>query len=338
MVTKLSALALAGAPNLLDLLEGTDISDLTDGAGGSSRGYPLYNVLGLLNATCQGRLTLTSNLPVTVADVTGATNIYFTPHKGNKVALHDGTTPRLYAFTELALALGTLTNGLPYDTFLYDNAGTLTLEKLAWASTSARATAITLVDGIPYRTGALTHRLLGTFMATSTTTTEDSATKRFLANLYNAAPRPMMACPGYVNGDDYTSYNHSGTTFSELNGGVGSKLEFLVPLDGGFASADMTLLGDFVGTVTNIVAGIGIDSITGPKKAIFGGGVGAGAGGSVRVCAPCAVKEVLAAGYHYFSMLALASGSGSATIWADIPRTGAAADPRATSMDAWVLG
>lgn len=46
---------------------------------------------GLFPSICQGRLTLTSGTPVTTSDVTAATTIYFTPYKGNRIALCGGT-------------------------------------------------------------------------------------------------------------------------------------------------------------------------------------------------------------------------------------------------------
>lgn len=146
----------------------------------------------LIAGICEGRLTLTTALPVTTADVTGATNVFFTPYKGTNIALYDGTTNwGLFPFTERTLALGTLTNDLPYDVFIYNNAGTITLEALAWSSKTARATALVLQDGVLSKTGALTRRYLGTFHTTATTTTEDSAAKRLLWNYYNRVNRPL---------------------------------------------------------------------------------------------------------------------------------------------------
>lgn len=57
---------------------------------------------------CQGRLTLTSNTPVTTSDVT-STAIYFTPFNGNRVSLYQDGRWQLYSFAELDLTLS-LTN------------------------------------------------------------------------------------------------------------------------------------------------------------------------------------------------------------------------------------
>ncbi|MFZ1043903.1 MAG: hypothetical protein WAN58_21585, partial [Anaerolineales bacterium] len=66
-------------------------------------------------AVADGRLTLTSGTPVTTSDVIGATNIYYTPYKGTKIGLYDGSsTWNIVTFAETSLPLGTLTNGLTY--------------------------------------------------------------------------------------------------------------------------------------------------------------------------------------------------------------------------------
>jgi hypothetical protein len=140
---------------------------------------------------CDFRLTLTTAVPVTTSDVTGATTIYCTPFNGNSIALYDGTNWNLRQSAEFSIALGTLTSGKPYDVFCYDNSGTPTLELLAWTNDTTRATALTRQDGILCKSGALTRRYLGSFYTTSTTTTEDSFVKRYLFNYYNRVEKPL---------------------------------------------------------------------------------------------------------------------------------------------------
>jgi hypothetical protein len=144
-----------------------------------------------------GRLTLESGVPVSTTNQTAKTTIYFTPYQGNCISVYDGMTWVCHQFTELSLALGTLVADKNYDVFVYDNAGTLTLELgAAWTSDIARADAVSLQDGILVKTGALTRKLLGTIRTTSTTTTEDSLTKRLVSNVYNRKIRDMfMASP-----------------------------------------------------------------------------------------------------------------------------------------------
>jgi hypothetical protein len=77
---------------------------------------------------CEGRLTLESGVPVSVADQTAKTSVFFTPHRGNRVGLYDGTRWHVRPFTQLTGALGTLVADKLYDWFIWDNAGVPTLE------------------------------------------------------------------------------------------------------------------------------------------------------------------------------------------------------------------
>ena len=141
-----------------------------------------------------GRLTLTSGTAVTTADVTGATTLYFTPYKSDRLALYDGTNWRVYSFAEKSLALGTLTSGTNYDVFAYASGGAVTLDNtslVAWSSNTARATNIVQQNGVWVKSGSTTYRYLGTIRTTATTTTEDSALNRYVFNASNRVRRPM---------------------------------------------------------------------------------------------------------------------------------------------------
>ena len=215
--TKVSALTEVSVPDLADDLY------LVDDTGPTSYKVGTDRLLGLLPSVCDGRLTLTSGTPVTTADVTAATSIYFTPYIGDRIAIYDGTRWRLYAFAELTLALGTLTAALPYDVFIYDNAGTLTLEALAWTNGTTRATALVRQNGVWCKTGALTRRYLGTFYTTATTTTEDSAQKRYLFNRQNRVLRHGRNVPG-------GSHTIQNVAAREWNNGTAARINFIVGL------------------------------------------------------------------------------------------------------------
>lgn len=159
---------------------------------------------------CEGRLTLTTAVPVTTSDVTGATTVYFTPYKGNRISLYTNSAWTLYTFTEKSVALGTLGSAtIPNDVFIYDNSGTLTLEMVAWSSTTARATALVLQDGVLVKSGSTNKRYLGTFTPTSTTTTEDSVLNRQLGNYYNRQPREILVT------DATGSWTQTATSFTQ---------------------------------------------------------------------------------------------------------------------------
>lgn len=161
------------------------------------------------------RLTLTSNVPVTTTDVTGASTLYLTPYNGNQIALYTSGQWVLLTSTQVSLALSGLTNNTLYDVFAYNNAGTVTLETAAWsnsgAGTSARATALAYQDGVLVRSGDVTRRYLGTFRSTGTTTTEDSAAKRFLYNYGSRIQRRLTA------NDSTASWTYTTATWRAAN-------------------------------------------------------------------------------------------------------------------------
>lgn len=136
-----------------------------------------------------GRLTLSSGTPVTTADVTAATTIYYTPYNGNRIALYD-TSWKIYTFSELSLSLSGFTANTNYDVFVYANSGVPTLVTYAWASSGAgtgtRTHPIILQDGVLVRNGATHLRYIGTIRTTGTIgQCDDSVTKRFVWNVYN---------------------------------------------------------------------------------------------------------------------------------------------------------
>lgn len=89
---------------------------------------------GASPATFEARLTLTSGTPVTTTDVTGAGTIYLTPFRGNYIGLYNGSAWELLALSEISLSLSGLNPWSIHDVFVYNNAGTPTLELTAWTA------------------------------------------------------------------------------------------------------------------------------------------------------------------------------------------------------------
>jgi hypothetical protein len=254
---------------------------------------------------CEGRLTLTTLTPVTTADVTGATSIKFTPFVGNRIALYDGSaTWAKIAFVETSLSLGTLTNALPYDVFGYNNGGTLALELLGWSSATARATALVLQDGVYVKSGATTRRYLGTFVTTSTTTTEDSLVKRYVWNYYNRRPRPLKRL------ETASTWTYATATWRQANANTANQLMWVTGVD----EIPVSVIAVTVAAnpSSNILVGgaIGLDSITGPSGAqsvTFFTQVA-----NVPVENVCVLNQFCGIGAHYASWLDY-SASGTTT-------------------------
>lgn len=263
------------------------------------------NGLGAPNR-CDGRLTLTSGTAVTTADVTAAGTIYFTPYKGNEVALFDGTHWISYEFTERSLAL-TLTAASVYDVFLYNSAGTLTLETLIWTNATTRATALVLQDGIYCKTGALTRRYLGTIYASGTNTTEDSITKRYVWNHYNQMPRRMLAQ------ETTASWTYASSALRGSNNSTVCRLNMVI----GLSEAEVVALAhanvNFTTTAHAQIA-IGLDSTSAASVAttdliLCVGSAGGYGSGSSRYSGYPGI------GFHYLQQLEANDGSGNTGTW-----------------------
>lgn len=153
----------------------------------------------VLPSTCDARLTLTQGVAVTTSDVVDASTLYLTRYQGSHVALWDGSAWVLHEIPsgDVSLALSGLTDGKVYDVFLHDNAGTLTLSlSAAWADGTTRTDALAYQDGVRVLASDHTKRLVGTFVATGTDTTEDSGgtedfskQRRYLCNERHKVPR-----------------------------------------------------------------------------------------------------------------------------------------------------
>lgn len=255
-------------------------------------------LLALQGVIPGGRLTLTSGSPVTNSDVVGATTVYYTSYLSNTIQLYDGNSWKTVSFTEKSIALGTVTSALPYDVFGYLSSGTLALEKLAWTSATARATALTRQDGRVVKSGNATRLYLGTFYTTSTTTTEDSEAKRFLWNMYNRIPRPL-------NKQETTSSWTTNTgTIRQANASSANKVEIIIGV--AYDEIDINVLTSCTGSGYGVV-GIGEDTTTAFTTSGYYQG-GGGASGIEWFVFSANLRKIPAAGYHYYSWNELTNG------------------------------
>lgn len=254
-----------------------------------------------LNMLCQGRLTLTSGTAVTTSDVTAAGTLYFTPYRGNKIGLYDGSKWAVYSFTEVSLTL-TLTSGSVYDIFIYNNAGTLTLESLVWSTGTARATAITLQDGIYVKSGATTRRYLGTIKASGTNQTEDSAGgtttnvggKRYVWNYYNRVPRTMSVI------DTTDNWSYTTDTIRQARATAGNQVDFVIGVSEDEATCDVWGVCGMASNSTRAAkVGVGLDS-TSSFVGIRQGGFNTGAS-ALWTQVQGHYRGFPGIGYHYFS-------------------------------------
>lgn len=205
----------------------------------------------------EGRLTLTTGVPVTTTDVTAAETVYFTPYAGNRIALYTGTLWKLYTFSELSVDVPDATQ--MNDVFIYDNAGTLTLDVTAWTNTTTRATALTTQNGVLVKSGATSRRYLGSFYSTTAGNgqTEDSLANRYVWNYYNRVNRPMKVS------ETTNSWTENSGAFRQANGSTANQLNMVIGVSENAVEA-MACGGAYNsgGGGVTFATGIGVDSTT----------------------------------------------------------------------------
>jgi hypothetical protein len=250
------------------------------------------------------RLTLTTGLPVTTADVTAAGTVFFTPYLGNRIALFTGTRWDILTTAQLSISLASgFISNRPYDVFAWNNTGTVTLETLAWTNDTTRATALVYQDGVLVRSGTPTSRYIGTFWTTTATTTEDSASTRCLFNYRNRVHR-HMSCQETADSWTYTTATwrianaNSANRFRYINGVAEEALEVHAELLGFNAG------GASMGT------GVGINSTTVNSAQVFGGQ------GPTSTC-PARYVGIPPAGFTSVNLLEISQASGTTTRYGD---------------------
>lgn len=257
-----------------------------------------------------GRLTLTSGTPVTTSDVTGAGTLYYTPYVSDLISLYTGVAWRTYTFSELSLSLSGYTAAKPYDVWLYDNAGTLTLDSTVWTNGTTRATAIARQNGTWTKSGAAARLYLGTIYTSGTGTTEDSGggvdtvAKRYVWNAYNRRPRAMRCI------DSTSSWNYTVATWRQANNNALNQVEFVL----GVAEEPVkaTVHVRFSNTVAaNNSVGIGLDrKDTASDAQVYG--MANPAGGNTPGMA--FYSGFPAAGFHYMAWMEKSQVAGT-TSW-----------------------
>lgn len=218
-----------------------------------------------------GRLTLTSGTAVTTSDVTAATTLYFTPFRGNQIAIYDGSNWDSVAFTEVSVTVPSTTS-TPFDVFATATAGVLSLVCTNWGSDTARATALTTQDGILVKSGTTTQRYLGSGRTTAVSgQCEDSDAKRYLWNYYNRVPRRMRV----VDGTD--TWTYSTAAYHQANATSVNQLDLMIGVSEDMVGATVMAMAanasaSAPGSGLRAVVGIGLDTTSTATTGFFNAG------------------------------------------------------------------
>jgi hypothetical protein len=227
---------------------------------------PLPAPSGGSNSICDGRLTLESGVPVSKTDQVDKTVIYFTPYKGNKIALYDGASAwTILTFAELSLNVSAYTASKPYDIWAYNNGGAVALASTVWTNATTRATALATVDGVLCKTGATQYRYIGTIYMDAgsklqitfglTPAAGGSAPMLYVYNEYN------KVIATFESMDSTNSWAYTTTSYQAKNNNVNNAFKFI---NGNILniSVNGTGAGTNTGANASCYVGLGIDSAT----------------------------------------------------------------------------
>ncbi len=269
------------------------------------RAFAEDNVKGL---DCCGRLTLLSGTAIPTTDQLAKTTIYFTPHRGDLIAIYDPTVGnewwRGYRFTEKSVAVPA-TTVTPFDIFAYVDAnGQVAIETLNWTNDTTRATALVLQNGIYCKTGDLSRRYLGTGRTTGINgQCEDSVSKRFLVNYHNPVER-------FLQKQANVNHTYNVAAWRAWNNDQTNIIEFIVPV------LERAMFTAFVADVTAGAAGqldfvgIGLDvynAIVRSFASIINANASEIRAGNGYYITPPAI------GYHFLSILEFGNATNPAT-------------------------
>lgn len=259
------------------------------------------------------RLSLTTGVSVTTADVTGASavTVFLVPHTGNRIALYDASgNPTIYTSAEISIAVPATTSTL-YDVWAYaSSSGVPTLELLAWTNDTTRATAIvkTVAPGVWTKSGDATRRYLGSMRTTGVSgQTEDSLAKRYLWNFYHRADRAMRVLEATA------SWTYTLGAWQQARATATNQLDVVIGVADAFV--DVSIHAAASNTNANIerYVGIGYDTVAGPTAGMLTdrGAVVS----SVAAIIPLIVslKHAPAVGRHFYAWLEYSIATGTTT-------------------------
>lgn len=255
------------------------------------------------------RATLTTGVPVTSADVTGASaaTVYVTPYKGNHVTIYNTTQSKwidqVFAEASVAVPATTVT---PFNVFI-TSAGntTITVSTVNWTNdTTPGSAALTLLNG---RYVLSTNNAL-LYVATGRTTTvsgqtEDSEARRLVWNYFNRVARTLKAV------DSTATWTYAVNTVRSANAstvpGTG-RTDFVI----GVAECEVTAAYASTGTsgvASTASVGIAFDSTTAYDRfasfsTLSGGSLGSGS-----------IQKIPAVGYHFIQNLESAPSAATIT-------------------------
>ena len=288
----------------------------------------------------QGRLTLTTAVPVLSADVTDTQTIYYTPYVGDRIPIYDGSSVwTMGTFTEFSYAMNTTTHVIDsnFDVFIVSDSGTLRFVTPAkWTDSTTRATGLTMTNGIYLNTStvnmfygagpttlsvtALTGTYVGTFRTTGTAArtkmimspaagTSGNEGALFVYNAYNRVDTQASSR------DSTNSWTYTSATWQAFRNNSGNRVYVVNGLPGMVAHVLASSINANDGTARSRFTGIGYDSTTALATGVVTGYSNSSTGQTEQGVA--AGNIGVAIGYHYLAPLESSDAAGTSTWWGD---------------------
>lgn len=273
-----------------------------DADAATSKKVKLSNITGSSSVSAADsqdfRITLESGVPASTSDQANKTTVYVTPYRGNQISLYDGAaTWNTFTSAEMSVAVGAYTASKPYDVFIYDNAGTPTIETLVWTNGTTRATALVYQNGRLVKTGATTRRYIGTIYIDAGQKCQDTLLLRYVYNYYNRINRKLL----FYDAAAHTATNQ--TTWRQWNNSAAAQVVGIwgVQEDDVFIS-----FGSNIWTNTNaksVYLACAVDATT-PHDPDIGYGLGQfPTAANAKATAARSGYKSIAAGYHYVALI-----------------------------------
>lgn len=267
---------------------------------------------GNVSLVADGRLSVTTAVPVPPGDVSGATSVYYTLYRGNRIALYDGTTWNIRTFPELPFSLAGLAPSKPVDIFAVDNAGTVALEGVAWTTAIARATDLTRWDGVLVKGGDSKRRYLGTvYINASGAQTDDTAAQRYVFNYYNRVRASLRRL------DPADSWTYTTPGWRQANNNAANKVEVMVGVQED--AVDLRVVANTFQTNTIVPrwVGIGLDAVLSPVAGSQTGSMSAVGDSFGGASAVASLSDIPPLGLHAYIWMEFSEAAGITTWFGD---------------------
>jgi hypothetical protein len=109
-----------------------------------------------------------------------------------------------------------------HDIFIYDNAGTITLEAVEWTDGSNRSVALALQNGVYVKSGSPSHRYIGLIYIDASQRCNDTLRLGHVVNIYNRLERRFYMAEG-------TNHYYNGAARLWNNSETNNRMEVITP-------------------------------------------------------------------------------------------------------------